>query len=174
MSKIDPEVMREIDEEASLARAVKKQSSLENGASLAKASSDGQSAYNSLRQRKANEFIKSLGFKSFNDLRMNQYSQLRRDGNHVRAGQAAQILSATPETVYPEVEMSLPVAADVEQGYAARVMSAGPEQASRLLPENEYSDADIAELLIGYGEQPTADAAFNREYAEMLMKEQGY
>lgn len=196
MSKIDPEVMREIDEEASLARAAKKQSSLENGASLTKASSDGQSAYNSLRQRKVNEFIKSLGFKSFNDLRMNQYSQLRRDGNHVLADGSVASVQTSPSSIlegalgitendrmmqaaYDAGISERPLmAADVAVPYespAAQILSAKPApKPARLLPENEYSDADIAELLIGYGEQPTADAAFNREYAEMLMKEQGY
>lgn len=169
MSKIDPDVMREIDEEASLARAAKKQSSLENGARLSKASSDGQSAYNSLRQRRVNEFIKSLGFKSFNDLRMNQYSQLRRDGNHVLATPTEQILSAGA-TQYPQAaEEALPVAADVTSKYGAILGGA-----RRLLDPAEFPDSEIDDLLRQYGEVPTADRAFNREYAEELLRGEGY
>lgn len=175
MSKIDPEVMREIDEEASLARETKKQSSLENGASRSKASSDGQSAYNSLRQRKVNEFIKSLGFKSFNDLRMNQYSQLRRDGNHVLATPTEQVLMAEPNMTPFRPEPAMAEAATPVKDYdvtPSKILGTTPSR--RLLPEDEFSDADITDLLREYGETPTADAAFNREYAEELMREAGY
>lgn len=195
MSKIDPEVMREIDEEASLARTAKKQSSLENGASLTKASSDGQSAYNSLRQRKVNEFIKSLGFKSFNDLRMNQYSQLRRNGNHVLADGTVAPVQATPsgilggalditdndrmmQAAYEAGISEKPLmAADVAVTYespAAQILSTKPAKPARLLPENEFSDLEVDEMLRDYGETPTADRIFNREYLEELMREAGY
>lgn len=171
---LSPELKEEITEAVEAERAVAKQQLIDSGVNPKKITDLANRRAGSLRTRLTRQMVKELGFKSVNDPRLAEFSQLRRDGNHVRAGQAAQILSATPETVYPEVERALPAAADVNQGYAARILSVEPEQASRLLPENEYSDADIAELLIGYGEQPTADAAFNREYAEMLMKEQGY
>jgi hypothetical protein len=162
ISKIDPEVMREIDEEASLARAAKKKSSLEHGASLTKATSDGQSAYTSLRQHRVNEFIKSLGFKSFSDTRMNQYSQLRRDGNHVLATPTERTLMS-PGT---EQAAAYPVTPTERT-----LMAADPSQVNySTSPAAGDALEDIADDEI---DASIADGWFNKEYLEKLRQEWG-
>lgn len=105
---------------------------------------------NSERQRLTRKMVKELGFKSVNDPRIAQYSQLSRDGNH---------------TLKPS-SILMPEAASPERAYSARLASG-----SML---DDIPDSEIESMLKEYGETPTADAAFNREYLEELLREEGY
>lgn len=196
-SMFSPEIQEEIAREADAARAAARQKYIDSGIDAKKATVKSADAGNSAREKLTRKLVKEMGFKSVNDPRLQQYSVLNRNGSHVLAdGTASPVVQTRPSSIlggalditdndramqaaYDAGISERPLmAADVEVPYespAAQILSAKPApKPARLLPENEYSDADIAELLIGYGEQPTADAAFNREYAEMLMKEQGY
>ena len=102
------------------------------------------------RAKLTRKMVKELGFKSVNDPRIAQYSQLSRDGNH---------------TLKPS-SILMPEAASPERAYSARLASG-----SML---DDIPDSEIESMLREYGETPTADAAFNREYLEELLREEGY
>lgn len=102
------------------------------------------------REKLTRRMVKKLGFKSVNDPRIAQYSQLSRDGNH---------------TLKPSAIL-MPEAASPERAYSARLAGG-----SML---DDIPDSEIESMLREYGETPTADAAFNREYLEELLREEGY
>lgn len=195
-SMFSPEIQEEIAREADAARAAARQKYIDGGMDAKKATVRSADAGNGTREKLTRKLVKEMGFKSVNDPRLQQYSVLNRNGEHVLAGGATAPVQPSPSSILEGAlditendrmmqsaydaglaERTL-MAADRPTQYggpASRILSAQPApKPARLLPESEYSDADIAELLVGYGEQPTADAAFNREYAEMLMNEQGY
>lgn len=190
-SMFSPEIQAEIARDADAARAAARQKYIDSGLDARKATVKSADAGNSARQKMTRKLVKEMGFKSVNDPRLQQYSILNRDGRHILADGTA-VQQATPSGILsgalditdndrmmqgayeaglgerPLLAADRPVPYDTQAGL---VISGGQ---SRLLPESDYSDADIAQLLISYGERPTGDAAFNREYAELLMKEQGY
>lgn len=195
-SMFSPEIQEEIAREADAARAAARQKYIDSGMDAKKATVKSADAGNSTREKLTRKLVKEIGFKSVNDPRLQQYSVLNRNGNHVLADGSVAPVQTSPSSILggaldiTENDRMMQAAYDAGlaentlmaaerpvpyEGTASRILSAQPaSKPARLLPESEYSDADIAELLVGYGEQPTADAAFNREYAEMLMKEQGY
>lgn len=195
-SMFSPEIKDEITREMNAERAAAYQKFAVDNIDQRKIAKMANNKAQSVKNTLTRKLVKELGFKSVNDPRLQQYSVLNRNGAHILADGTVAPVQATPSSIlggalditdndrmmqaaYDAGINERPLmAADVAVPYespAAQILSAKPlSSPSRLLPENEYSDADIAELLIGYGEQPTADAAFNREYAEMLMKEQGY
>ena len=157
-----PDIQAEITREADAARAAAKQRYIDSGLDIKKATAKSADAGNGTRERLTRKFVKELGFKSVNDPRLADYERLGRiPAEHILRAGAAQ---------YPQAaEEALPVAADVTSKYGAILGGA-----RRLLDPAEFPDSEIDDLLRQYGEVPTADREFNREYAEELLRGEGY
>lgn len=128
---------------------------ISSGASASEAAKAKKTAVKTAKLSATRKYVKELGFKSPNDPRLAQYSQLSRDGNHVLATQPVQPALA---------EAAAPV-----KGYVADVVEGAGKSMLDGIPDEE-----VEALLREYGETPTADRVFNREYLEELLREEGY
>lgn len=193
-SMFSPEIQEEIAREADAARAAARQKYIDSGMDAKKATVKSSDAGNGTREKLTRKLVKEMGFKSVNDPRLQQYSVLNRNGSHVLAdgtvaqpGSPSSILGGALDITDNDRMMQAAydagiserplMAADVAVPYespAAQILSTTPARPARLLPENEFSDLEVDEMLRGYGETPTADRIFNREYLEELMREAGY
>ena len=161
---LSPDIQEEIEKQANIRRDIVRKQYLDNGATATMSTRKASKAHDSEKFRLTREVLKEMGFKNANDPRLAQYSQLSRDGNHVLATPTERILNMTP--VQPEMaEAASPV-----KGYSARILE-GTTGGSML---SDVPDSEIEALLREYGETPTADRIFNREYLEELLKEEGY
>lgn len=152
---LSPDIQEEIEKQANIRREIARKQYLDNGATRGMASKKAAAAHDSEKFRLTREVLKELGFKNANDPRLAQYSQLSRDGNHVLATQPVQPAMA---------EAAAPV-----KGYVADVVEGAGKSMLDGIPDEE-----VEALLREYGETPTADRVFNREYLEELLREEGY
>lgn len=193
-SMFSPEIQEEIAREADAARAAARQKYIDSGMDAKKATVKSADAGNGTREKLTRKMVKELGFKSVNDPRLQQYSVLNRNGAHVLAnetvaqpGSPSSILGGALDITDNDRMMQAAydaginerplMAADVAVPYespATQILSTTQKRPARLLPENEFSDLKVDEMLRGYGETPTADRIFNREYLEELMREAGH
>ena len=143
---IKDEIYRTVEQARSDARTRFIASGLTEKEAIRKANDVAQTE----RAKLTRKMVKELGFKSVNDPRIAQYSQLSRNGNHTLKPSSIIVSEAAePERVY----------------------SPGFPDMSML---DDVPDSEIEALLREYGETPTADRIFNREYLEELLKEEGY
>lgn len=154
-SIMSPELRESIERGAREAAEARRREVLRLGGTRKRASDLAGSAAETFRNSETTRILKELGFKNANDPRLAQYSQLRRDGNHVLATQPVQPAMA---------EAAAPV-----KGYVADVVEGAGKSMLDGIPDEE-----VEALLREYGETPTADRVFNREYLEELLREEGY
>lgn len=151
IGKFSPELLEELKSLSEKPGREAYERALALGATEKKALLEKNQAIKNARYSRAREIIKELGFTSPNDLRINNYRQLGR----------------TPEEhILKPSSILMPEAASPERAYSARLASG-----SML---DDIPDSEIESMLREYGETPTADAAFNREYLEELLREEGY
>lgn len=93
-----PEIQADIERLANEAREARRAEVLSLGGTGTEAKTRARNAYTTMKNKETRRILKELGFKNANDPRLAQYSQLRRDGQHVPAEARASDILDIPAT----------------------------------------------------------------------------